>query len=222
MTLAAPHTRVRTIAHWAGGKAFAGSSDRTAAVTNPATGQVTGQVALADVADARAVIEAAACGLPRLARHLDRQAHHDPLRLPRAAQRPQAGTGRHHHRRARQGALRRARRGQPRPGSRRIRLRHRPSAQGRHDRERIDQRRRRLDPSAARPGGGHLPVQLPGHGADVVLPRRHRRGQHRRAQAVARRTRRPRCGSPTCGPRQACPPASSTCCRATRSPSTSC
>ena len=59
MTLAAPHTRVRTIGHWAGGKHFAGSSDRTAAVTNPATGQVTGQVALADVADARAVIEAA-------------------------------------------------------------------------------------------------------------------------------------------------------------------
>ena len=64
MTLAAPHTRVRTIAHWAGGKNFAGSSDRTAAVTNPATGQVTGQVALADVADARAVIEAARTAFP--------------------------------------------------------------------------------------------------------------------------------------------------------------
>ena len=64
MTLAAPHTRVRTIAHWAGGKAFAGSSDRTAPVTNPATGQVTGQVALADVADARAVIEAARAAFP--------------------------------------------------------------------------------------------------------------------------------------------------------------
>src|SRR5689334_11520687 len=64
MTLTAPNTRVRTIAHWADGKNFAGSSDRTAAVTNPATGQVTGQVALADVADARAVIDAAAAAFP--------------------------------------------------------------------------------------------------------------------------------------------------------------
>jgi malonate-semialdehyde dehydrogenase (acetylating) / methylmalonate-semialdehyde dehydrogenase len=57
-------TRVRTIAHWADGKHFAGSSDRTSEVTNPATGQVTGELALADVADARAVIDAAAAAFP--------------------------------------------------------------------------------------------------------------------------------------------------------------
>ena len=57
-------TRVRTIAHWADGKNFAGSSDRTAQVTNPATGEVTGELALADVADARAVIGAAAAAYP--------------------------------------------------------------------------------------------------------------------------------------------------------------
>ena len=64
MTLTAPNTRVRTIGHWADGKNFAGSSDRVAPVTNPATGQVTGQVALADVADARAVIAAARAAFP--------------------------------------------------------------------------------------------------------------------------------------------------------------
>jgi malonate-semialdehyde dehydrogenase (acetylating)/methylmalonate-semialdehyde dehydrogenase len=64
MTVTALNTRVRTIAHWADGKPFAGSSDRTAPVTNPATGQITGQVALADVADARAVIEAAQLAFP--------------------------------------------------------------------------------------------------------------------------------------------------------------
>ena len=64
MTLTAPNTRVRTIGHWAGGKNFAGNSDRSAPVTNPATGQVTGQVALADVADARAVIDAARTAFP--------------------------------------------------------------------------------------------------------------------------------------------------------------
>ncbi len=53
-----------TIAHWLDGKPFAGTSDRTAPVTNPATGEVTGQVALATVEDARAVIDSAAAAFP--------------------------------------------------------------------------------------------------------------------------------------------------------------
>ena len=57
-------TRVRTIAHWSDGKKFAGTGERTSPVTNPATGQITGEVALADVADARAVIDAAAAAFP--------------------------------------------------------------------------------------------------------------------------------------------------------------
>ncbi|MBY6364411.1 CoA-acylating methylmalonate-semialdehyde dehydrogenase [Rhodococcoides corynebacterioides] len=52
------------IGHWVDGKPFAGTSDRTAEVTNPATGEVTGQVALADLDDARAVIAAAASAFP--------------------------------------------------------------------------------------------------------------------------------------------------------------
>nr|WP_232375132.1 CoA-acylating methylmalonate-semialdehyde dehydrogenase [Mycolicibacterium mengxianglii] len=50
--------------HWANGKNFAGASERTAPVTNPATGMVTGEVALADVEDARSVIDAAAAAFP--------------------------------------------------------------------------------------------------------------------------------------------------------------
>jgi malonate-semialdehyde dehydrogenase (acetylating)/methylmalonate-semialdehyde dehydrogenase len=57
-------TRVRTLSHWADGKSFAGSSDRTSPVTNPATGQVTAELALADVADSRVVIDAAAAAFP--------------------------------------------------------------------------------------------------------------------------------------------------------------
>ncbi|SFA41985.1 malonate-semialdehyde dehydrogenase (acetylating) / methylmalonate-semialdehyde dehydrogenase [Rhodococcoides kroppenstedtii] len=53
-----------TIGHWVDGKPFAGTSDRTAEVTNPATGEVTGRVALADLDDARAVIAAAASAFP--------------------------------------------------------------------------------------------------------------------------------------------------------------
>ncbi len=54
----------RTIAHWSDGKGFTGTSGSTAPVTNPATGAVTGQVALASVEDARTVIAAAAAAFP--------------------------------------------------------------------------------------------------------------------------------------------------------------
>ncbi|PVY28591.1 aldehyde dehydrogenase family protein [Williamsia muralis] len=59
-----PTTTASTIGHWSGGQAFAGAADRTAPVTNPATGEVTGNVALADVADARAVIDSARAAFP--------------------------------------------------------------------------------------------------------------------------------------------------------------
>ena len=48
------------IGHWADGTEFTGSSDRAADVTNPATGQVSGSVALASESDAEHVIAAAA------------------------------------------------------------------------------------------------------------------------------------------------------------------
>jgi malonate-semialdehyde dehydrogenase (acetylating)/methylmalonate-semialdehyde dehydrogenase len=52
-----------TITHWFNNEAFAGSGG-SLPVTNPATGEVTGQVALATVEDARAVIDAAAAAFP--------------------------------------------------------------------------------------------------------------------------------------------------------------
>ncbi|MFX0576688.1 CoA-acylating methylmalonate-semialdehyde dehydrogenase [Nocardia nepalensis] len=55
---------MQTIAHWLDGKPFAGASSATAPVTNPATGVVTGRVALASVEDARAVIESARAAFP--------------------------------------------------------------------------------------------------------------------------------------------------------------
>ncbi|OBF12401.1 CoA-acylating methylmalonate-semialdehyde dehydrogenase [Mycobacterium sp. ACS4331] len=57
-------TSTPIIGHWADGKKFSGASDRTAPVTNPATGATTGEVALASVEDARAVIDAAAAAFP--------------------------------------------------------------------------------------------------------------------------------------------------------------
>src|SRR5258707_3620357 len=57
-------TQSKTISHWIDNKPFAGSSGATAPVTNPATGEVTGQVALGSAEDARAVIDAAAAAFP--------------------------------------------------------------------------------------------------------------------------------------------------------------
>ncbi|EOM77455.1 methylmalonate-semialdehyde dehydrogenase (CoA acylating) [Rhodococcus rhodnii] len=53
-----------TVSHWSDGKPFAGTGDRTAPITNPATGTVTGEVALAGVEDVRVVVEAAAAAFP--------------------------------------------------------------------------------------------------------------------------------------------------------------
>ncbi len=49
-----------SIAHWVDGAEYAGTSDRWADVTNPATGQISGRVALASEPDAEHVIASAA------------------------------------------------------------------------------------------------------------------------------------------------------------------
>jgi len=121
-------------------------------------------------------------GFPGLARYLAVQPHPDHVPLPGGAQRAQARGGEADHRRTRQGVIRRARRDQSWPRGRRVRLWHAPSAQGRHDGERLRQRRRLLAPPTARAGRHHQSVQLSGHGPDVVLPHRDRGGQHRRPQ----------------------------------------
>ena len=156
----------------------------SAPVTNPATGEVTGEVALGSVEDARAVIDAAAAAFPRVARHLARQAHPDPVHLPRAAQLPQGRAGRDHHQRARQGRLRRPRRSVSR-GQEVVEF-----ACGIPHLLKggfTENASTKVDVYSIRqplgPVGDHLPVQLPGHGADVVLSHRHRRGQHRGSQA---------------------------------------
>jgi len=53
-----------TVQHWSDGKAYAGTSGVTAPVTNPATGAVRVQLAMASVKDAQHVIDAAAAAFP--------------------------------------------------------------------------------------------------------------------------------------------------------------
>ena len=62
-------------------------------------------------------------------------------------------------------------------------------------------------PPAARRGGRHHAVQLPGHGADVDVRQRPRVRQHLRPQADREGPVGRRCSWPSCWPRPACPPA---------------
>ena len=63
----------------------------------------------------------------------------------------------------------------------------------------VHRRRRLLDPAAARRGRRHHAVQLPGHGADVDVPHRHRLRQHVRPQAAREGPVRLAAASPSCG-----------------------
>ena len=68
-------------------RALTGSPTGWADVTNPATGRVTGRVALASEADAAHVIAAASRAARRVGHHVARPAYAGALLLPRAAQR---------------------------------------------------------------------------------------------------------------------------------------
>ena len=59
-----PAGQVREIRHWVDGKEHNGSSGNAAPVTNPATGEITGRVSLADATDARAAIASAKAAFP--------------------------------------------------------------------------------------------------------------------------------------------------------------
>ena len=173
----------KIVNHWIGGKTVEGASGTYGPVTDPATGAVTTQGRLRDRRRGRRGDRRREGRLRDLGHRLARQAVHDPLQVPRAARRPPRRDRRADHRRARQGALGRARRGRARPGDRRPGVRdHRPAEGRAVDRGGLPGRRR-LDPPAARCRGRHHAVQLPGHGADVDVPAGHRVRQHLRAEA---------------------------------------
>ena len=172
-----------TVQHWCDGKLFAGASSATAPVTNPATGEVTGQVALASVEDARAVIDAAAAAFPAwrdtsLAKRTEILFAFRELLNARKQELAEIITAEHG--KVLSDALGEVSRGQevvefacgiPHL----LKGGFTENASTKVDVYSIRQPLGRV--------GDHLPVQLPGHGADVVLPDRDRGGQHRRPQA---------------------------------------
>ena len=74
-----------TIPHWVDGARWTGASDRTGEVTNPATGLVTGRVAMADEADAARVIACRERRRGGLGGDLADPAYPGDLRVPRTA-----------------------------------------------------------------------------------------------------------------------------------------
>ena len=88
------------------------------------------------------------------------------------------------HRGAREGAVRRPRRGAARDRGDRIRLRYPDPAQGRVLGAGVDRSRRLLDPPAARRHGRDHAVQLPGDGAHVDVGAGYRVREHVRLEAI--------------------------------------
>ena len=209
-----------TIAHWINNKAYPGTGGNTAAVTNPATGEVTGQVALGSVEDAHAVIDAAAAAFPAW-RHTSLAKRSQVLfkfrELLNARKDELAEIITAEHGKVLSDALGEVTRGQevvefacgiPH-------LLKGGFSEGVSTRVDVYSIRQPLGVV-----GDHL--------ARSTSRRWCRCGSSRSpsppatpwCSSPARRTRRRRCASPSCGPRRACPPGCSTSCTATRSRST--
>ena len=177
-------TGVTRISHWIGGRTVAGESGRSGVVFNPATGRQSGEVDFATVEEVDRAVQAAKEAFPAWrAVSLGRRAEiFFRIRELVAARREEAA--KLLDRRARQGALRRARRGDARARGDRVLLRHPDAAEERVLGAGVDGHRRLLDPAAARRRRRHHAVQLPGDGAHVDVGARARVRQHVRPQAV--------------------------------------
>ena len=173
-----------TITHWINNKPYPGAGGATAPVTNPATGAVTGEVMLASVEDARAVIDAATAAFPawRDTSLAKRGAILFKFRELLNTRKPElAAIITSEHGKVVSDALGEVSRGQEvvefacgvphllKGGF-------------------TENASTKVDVYSIRqplgPVGIICAVQLPGDGADVVFPDRHRRGQHRGAQAL--------------------------------------
>ena len=214
---------MRTVSHWIGGKPATGASTRTSPVWNPATGQQQAEVLLAGTADVDAAVQAAKAAFETWGQSSLSQRTKVLFAFRELVNARTARARRDHLRRARQGGL--ATRGARCSAA--SRSSSSPAASRRCSRASTPTRSPRASTStrsASRSGvvRRHHAVQLPGHGADVDVPGRHRLRQHVRAQAERARPAAHRCWSPSCGPRPACPTASSTSCTATRWRSTRC
>ena len=183
MTTSPAHEVPVEIVHWVDGSPLTGSPTGWADVTNPATGRVTGRVALASEDDAAQVIAAAAraargWATTSLARRTQVLFSFRELLNARKDELAAIITAEH-------GKVHSDAMGEIARGLEVVEFACGIShlLKGGHSEEAstgVDVHSKRVP---ARRGGHHQPLQLPGDGPDVVLPHRHRGRQHRRAQA---------------------------------------
>ena len=81
---------MKTVNHWIGGKTVEGASGNYGPVTDPATGAVTTQVALASVDEVDAAVAAAKDAYATWGTVLAGQAHRDPLQATARCSTPTA------------------------------------------------------------------------------------------------------------------------------------
>ena len=112
------------IGHVVGGQVTTPEGSRTQDVFDPATGQVTGRVLLAEQADVDAAVAAAVDRRGELVAGARRQADRGAVRAAGADRAAHRRAGRDHHGRARQGAGGLARGDRPRARGHRVRVRH--------------------------------------------------------------------------------------------------
>ena len=209
------------VPHWIAGRAVAGSGARLP-VFDPATGIIMREVALATAADVQAAVASAREALPGLVANPADAPRARAQSLPRPAERAPRRPGGAHHERARQGVQRCAGRGHARHRDRRIRLRHRPAAQGRFHRPGLHRHRQLDDAPAPRRRGRHHALQLPLHGAVLDVPGRDRLRATPSSSSRASAIPPPRSSWRSCWSGPVCRRGCSTSCRETKSRSTRC
>ena len=186
------------IPHWITGERHDVADRRLGTVYDPATGEQSGAVVLAEPADVDAAVGAATTAFPAWRDTSIARRQADPVPVPRAAGAAQARAGRNHHRRARQGRLRCAGRDRPRPGGARVRPRLRRHPEGRLLDQRLDGRGRLLVPSAA---SASRRSSVPSTSRPWCRCGSSRSPWHpatRSCSSRARKTRRRRSGWPSC------------------------
>jgi malonate-semialdehyde dehydrogenase (acetylating) / methylmalonate-semialdehyde dehydrogenase len=174
---------MRTISHWIGGKSWEQSPERSGKVFNPATGEQSGEVAFATVAEVDAAVETARKAFEEW-RHVPvtrrQNVMFDFRRIVADRKQQMAELLTAEHGKTIPDAL-----GEVQRGLEVIEfacnIAHLTKG------EYSEQVSTGVDTYTIRQplgGGGYHPVQLPGHGPDVDVPARHRRRQHLRPQAV--------------------------------------
>ncbi len=193
-----------TLGHFVAGRHVAGPSGREGPVYDPATGTLRGHVAFATADETRRRHRRGRGRAARLGQRHAAAARPRHVPVQGAAREPRRRDRADAHVRARQGALRRARRDHPRHGSRRVRLRHSAAAQERVHRERRHRRRQLVDP----PAGGRVrrdhAVQFPGDGAACGCSRSRSPAATPSSSSPRRRIRAYRCASRNCCGRPGC------------------